>query len=143
MNRAPYARLLTISLVAVLAMGAGGCGDDGPSDEQVSAAVEKALTDTTSSDDAAAIGEDTVAAWLDGWCKLSKGMKRDRAVEVMGEPTTEYSATEAAPQLNWETGAYHFTAFMDTDGVLGQLQANYEQLGATDRAKLKCPEMRK
>jgi hypothetical protein len=84
-----------------------------------------------------------IARWLSNWCRLRLGMTKARAITRMGDPTSAYDATEAIPQLNWEQGAYSFTAFMNTGNVVTQLQANYANLGAADRAKVPCPAVRR
>ena len=84
-----------------------------------------------------------IARWLSNWCALKPGMTKAQAIAKMGTPTTSYDATQATPQLNWDQGAYSFTAFMDTDTVLDQLQADYSHLGKRDRAKLTCSDTRR
>lgn len=84
-----------------------------------------------------------ISRWLSSWCDLKPGMTKAEAIAKMGEPTSSYDAIEAIPQLSWERGAYHFTAFMNTDNVLDQLQADYSHLGKRDRARLSCAETRR
>ncbi|MGA9762015.1 MAG: hypothetical protein WBQ14_06310 [Gaiellaceae bacterium] len=100
-----------------------GGGDSGASDEQQAKA--------------------DISRWLSNWCSLKPGMTKTQAIAKMGTPTTSYDATQATPQLNWEQGAYSFTAFMNTDNVLDQLQADYSHLGKRDLSKLSCPADRR
>jgi|GEM_PF-4029447 hypothetical protein len=98
-------------------------------------------SDSGSSDEEQAKAD--ISRWLSNWCSLKPGMTKAEAIAKMGTPTTSYDATQATPQLNWEQGAYSFTAFMDTDNVLDQLQADYSHLGKRDRSKLSCPDTRR
>jgi hypothetical protein len=98
-------------------------------------------SDSGSSDEQQAKAD--ISRWLSNWCDLEPGMTKSEAITKMGPPTTSYDATRATPQLNWDQGAYSFTAFMNTDNVLDQLQADYSHLGKRDRSKLRCSDVRR
>jgi len=81
------------------------------------------------------------AAWIEAWCEVKVGQTRDQAIAIMGEPTDEFTAADdAEPQIGWGLGPYDFTAFLDTDGIVRSLSADYDSLGSSDLAKMPCVE---
>ncbi|MEZ0580029.1 hypothetical protein [Nocardioides sp. MH1] len=83
------------------------------------------------------------ARWVAAWCGLSLEQTRDEIVDAMGEPSGEYTVSDGGdPQLWWAQDQYDFRVYLDTDGTVFQLVADYDALGTADRAELTCPELR-
>jgi hypothetical protein len=94
-------------------------------------------------EDAAQAGADP-QKWLANWCQVKPGMTVDEAVKLMGKFTEDFRGPDQAnPQVAWSKGPYGFTAFLDTDGKIIQLDTNESKLGATDKAKLTCQSTRR
>jgi hypothetical protein len=84
-----------------------------------------------------------VATWLDAWCRLDPSMSREQIIELMGEPSGEYTVADGGePQLWWARDQYDFRVYLDVDGSVLELVGDYDALSAADRALLPCPELR-
>jgi len=95
-------------------------------------------------DESAAEAKADPERWLANWCAVKPGMTVAGAVKLMGDFTGEFRGEdESNPQIEWSKGPYSFTAFLDTDGKIIQLDTNESTLGATDKAKLKCEPTRR
>lgn len=97
----------------------------------------------TGGDASGGASEEEIAAqtaqWVENWCDVQPGQTREEAIEIMGEPTGEFTAADdATPQINYEMGPYSFTVFLDTDAVVDGFYANYDSLGDSDLAKMPC-----
>lgn len=87
-------------------------------------------------------GADT-ERWVRGWCDLRPDMTREQVVEVMGEPSGEYTvANGGEPQLWWADRQYDFRVYLDLDDTILDLVGDYDRLSAADRQLLDCPELR-
>ncbi len=83
------------------------------------------------------------ARWVESWCELTVGMGRDQVVELMGEPSGEYTVADGGePQLWWADRQYDFRAYLDVDDTVLDLVGDYDRLDAVDRRLLDCPELR-
>lgn len=81
--------------------------------------------------------------WLGAWCSLAVGMDRKDVVELMGEPSGEYTVDNGGePQLWWARAPYDFRAYLDVDGSVLELVGDYDGLSAADRDGLTCLELR-
>lgn len=82
--------------------------------------------------------------WLDAWCDLDLGADPDEVVDLMGEPSGEYTVADGGePQLYWAADPYDFRAYLDpVAGTVTDLVGDYDALTATDRERLDCPELR-
>lgn len=84
--------------------------------------------------------------WVRAWCALEVGSGRDEVARAMGEPSGVYTVADGGePQLWWAAGQYDFRAYLDRDGPAArvlELVGDYDALGAADRARLGCPELR-
>lgn len=84
--------------------------------------------------------------WVRAWCALEVGSGLDEVVRAMGGPSGVYTVADGGePQLWWAAGQYDFRAYLDGDGADARvldLVGDYDALGASDRARLDCPELR-
>ena len=82
--------------------------------------------------------------WLANWCNVSPGMTVKEADALMGNHTGEFLGDDQPnPQVEWSAGGFSFTAFLDTNEKIRQLDTNETNLGAEDKAKLKCESTRR
>lgn len=51
-------------------------------------------------------------------------MTRDDVIELMGEPTAEFDASEATAQSQWDAGEFDYTTFYDASGHVDQAQVD-------------------
>lgn len=130
-----------VAAAALVALALPGCGvereDDAP----------QPLADVPASDAPASSVEDdpaaAYAAWVDAWCDLDTTMTREEIIDLMGEPSGEYTVSDGGePQLWWAQDQYDFRAYLDVDGSVLELIGDYDALSAEDRALLPCPELR-
>jgi hypothetical protein len=85
----------------------------------------------------------TAGRWLAAWCRLDPSMTRAEIIELMGEPSGEYTVSDGGePQLWWAKDQYDFRVYLDVDGSVLELVGDYDALSADDRALLPCPELR-
>ncbi len=83
------------------------------------------------------------ARWVAAWCDLDPAMSRDEIVDLMGDPSGEYTVSDGGePQLWWAQDQYDFRVYLDVDGSVLELVGDYDALSAADRELLRCPELR-
>jgi hypothetical protein len=83
------------------------------------------------------------AAWAAAWCSLSIHMDRAEIIGRMGEPSGEYTVSDGwDPHLWWAQGPYDFRVYLEPDGSVSELVAEYDALAASERAQLDCPSLR-
>ena len=96
--------------------------------------AEEGTTSTTGADP---------ARWLQAWCTLDPSMTRDQIVAAMGTPSGEYTVSDGGePQLWWAQDQYDFRVYLDVDGSVLELVADYDSLSQADRELVTCPELR-
>jgi hypothetical protein len=87
--------------------------------------------------------EGVADSWIEAWCRLDPSMTREQVIELMGEPSGEYTVADGGePQLWWAQDQYDFRVYLDVDGSILELVGDYDALSAEDRALLTCPELR-
>ncbi len=87
--------------------------------------------------------DSTVDRWLAAWCRLDASMTKAEIIELMGEPSGEYTVSDGGePQLWWAKDQYDFRVYLDVDGSVLELVGDYDALSAEDRTLLPCPELR-
>ena len=87
--------------------------------------------------------EDVTQRWVNVWCDLEPAMTADQIVDLMGEPSGEYTVSNGGePQLYWARREYDFRVYLDVQGTVLDLVGDYDELSAADRELLPCPELR-
>ncbi|WP_460810042.1 hypothetical protein [Nocardioides salsibiostraticola] len=87
--------------------------------------------------------EDVSQRWVNAWCDLEPAMTTDQIVDLMGEPSGEYTVSNGGePQLYWARREYDFRVYLDAQGTVLDLVGDYDELSAADRDLLPCPELR-
>jgi hypothetical protein len=61
-------------------------------------------------------------SWPVSWCRLRVGMTATAARAIMGPPTFRFAGD--AVELDWSSGVYGFTAFLDPGSTIARLQAD-------------------
>lgn len=110
---------------------------------------ERWLVDEVESDSPATPPEPTskdTDRWLRNWCAIEVGMTVKEAEILMGMPT--YKGLEddvLEPRIEWNVGVYEFSAYVNKDGDIFQLEnhADKEFWGKDDLAKVSCPDIRR
>ena len=94
-------------------------------------------------EDRSAGTEDVTQRWVKAWCDLEPTMTTDQIVDLMGEPSGEYTVSNGGePQLYWARREYDFRVYFDVRGTVLDLVGDYDELSAADRELLPCPELR-
>lgn len=75
--------------------------------------------------------------WPDLWCKAVPGITKEQLVAIMGKPT---GVPEM--QMYWSAHQYHFTAFLNPDGTVKQLDITMGALSDAEKSALTCAEVR-
>jgi len=81
------------------------------------------------------------AHWADVWCEVDGSMTRDAVINLMGEPSEEFDASEGEPQSSWNTGSFSYTVFYDSSGHVEQAYVNKLELPPAE-APFTCEEVR-
>ncbi len=75
--------------------------------------------------------------WPETWCQVKIGDTPERAIELMGEPTRDARLMQSA-SMRWEWQEYQFTAFLDVDDRLGQLEIDGADLTMHQKRMFEC-----
>lgn len=81
--------------------------------------------------------------WMTKWCQAKPGMTRAEMREIMGPPQQEFDLASGSPQMTWSAYEFMFNAFMNSDDVVRQLDANDFQLTEAEKSQIKCDVTRK
>jgi len=131
----PSVSLILVLLVASLV---GGCGSDSSGGSE-----DFQFEDTSATHiDGSAVTDEEMQQWADNWCDLDGSMTRDNVIAIMGEPTSEYDATEGTPQSQYDRGEWNYTVFYGSDGYVDQLYINSLQIPKDEVADVGCPLVR-
>lgn len=137
------ARTALIALTAIAALLLAACASASTPD----ASTPNASATPTSSVVPAAAGDqsataDQAKAWAGKWCDVQPGMTRAQAIEIMGAPTKSFPLESGTPQLSWYAYQWAFTAFMDADDNVRQLDVNAAQLTDAEKSSITCDTTR-
>lgn len=105
----------TALLDVLLAAAIAGCSGGG------SSATSQSVADT----------------WPVKWCQAVPGITKEQLVAIMGKPT---GVPEM--QMYWSAHQYHFTAFLNADGTVKQLDITMGALSDAEKSALTCAEVR-
>jgi hypothetical protein len=81
---------------------------------------------------------DVARTWPTKWCSARLGMTRAQMRAVMGNPTEEFLPDSGTPQMSWDAFEFQFTAFLDVNDRVRQLDVNDIQLTKAERASIHC-----
>jgi hypothetical protein len=90
-----------------------------------------------SGESATAASQSPASTWPVKWCQAQPGMSKAQLINVMGQPTHDYSDT-----LMWSDKHYQFNAFLESDGSVKQLDINMFSLSDADKSALQCKKVR-
>jgi hypothetical protein len=71
--------------------------------------------------------------WAKVWCDVDGSMTREDAIELMGQPSREFDASDGQPQSQWDTGSFGYTLFYDNTGHIEQAYVNELELSNADK----------
>lgn len=129
---------VSLVLVLVLASLVVGCGSDSSGGSE-----DFQFEDTSATHiDGSAVTDEEMQQWADNWCDLDGSMTRDNVIAIMGEPTSEYDASEGTPQSQYDRGEWNYTVFYGSDGYVDQLYINSLQIPKDEVAGVGCPLVR-
>ena len=83
------------------------------------------------------IPQSVADAWPAKWCQAQPGNTKEQLVAIMGPPTTD-----ATTSLSWSTHQFRFSAFLDPDGTVKQLDISLDSPSEAEKAALKCGQVR-
>jgi hypothetical protein len=117
--------------LAVVAMTAMGCGAGSSSSPTgINGSIGQGVT------------RGTVEQWKERWCQAAVGMSPSEIQDLMGTPTEDYMGAKTPagfePQMIWEAGKWHFTAFFSDGTRADDLDVNTYALTDADQASVGC-----
>lgn len=81
------------------------------------------------------------ATWPNQWCNVHVGDTPDRAIELMGEPTSDGRSGPSA-SMSWSYREFQFNAFLDSSDRIRQLDINDLYLSDAQKAGMRCGTLR-
>ena len=79
-------------------------------------------------------------AWPEKWCNVKVGDTPERAIELMGEPTTDHR--ESSGSMSWDWREYQFNLFLGADDRIRQLDTNDIMMSKEQKAAMRCGPIR-